>query len=126
MKLRMYYAYVGDQVIGPVTPGQLREMYDGGQINNDTQVCSSDDQSWIPFRYCSQSPDREWGEKARMSQIERNAANATTPVAAASNQNLQAAGKGLQALGVAVTLVNPIVGVGMIVAGSKVKKAGES
>lgn len=114
--IQLYYLDKANQPQGPFAPRQLNDLRKLRVINWDTPVAEEGAEEWASLSTYADLVDA--GTK-----LNPMVASASGPT---PNQSLYAAGSGLQALGVAVTLVNPIVGVGMIVAGSKVKKAGES
>lgn len=112
--MQLYYLDQANQPQGPFAPRQLNELRRLGKITWETPVAEEGADEWVSLSTYADLVE----PNSRVTKA------GTTPLPQ-DNPGLKAAGAGLQAVGVAVTLVNPIVGVGMIVAGSKVKKAGE-
>lgn len=105
------------EISGPFPPRELADLRRVGKLSWKSLVAEAGADEWV-----------EMQAYADVIEPGRRVSSVQAPVAAdrGRGDTLAAAGKGLTALGAAVTLVNPIVGVGMMVAGAKVKKAGDN
>lgn len=125
-----FYLDAANQPQGPFEPRELHGFLQSQVITWETLIAEPGADDWLPMSTYADVIDAA-APPAKMPRVVTTtdslmaAQQAKQAAQAAANPGLKAAGSGLQTLGVAVTLVNPIIGVGMIIAGSKVKKAGE-